>query len=357
MSFLSVDRLSVQYPGAESLTVDGLSFQLEQGEIGCLLGASGCGKTTVLRIIAGFIAPQEGEVRLAGQLLADRHHVVPPEARKIGLVFQDFALFPHLTVAENVAFGLNRLSKPERQARVGEMLELTRLTAQSKRYPHELSGGQQQRVALARALAPQPSLLLLDEPFSSLDAALRETLGLEVRQILKATNTTAVLVTHDQREAFAVCDRIGIINRGRMEQWDSAYRLYHQPATEYVAGFIGEGVMLPGFRTDSVDGSHEHVRIELGFITSPDQCPHAHQPERPVKVLLRPDDVVHDDGAPLKAVVVRKAFRGAEYLYTLRLPSGDEVLATVPSNHDHAIGESIGIRLDTHHIVSFASQA
>ncbi|MDO5102148.1 MAG: ABC transporter ATP-binding protein [Lautropia sp.] len=357
MSFLSVDRLSVQYPGAESLTVDGLSFELEAGEIGCLLGASGCGKTTVLRIIAGFIAPQAGEVRLDGRLLANHAQVVPPEARRVGLVFQDFALFPHLTVAENVAFGLNRLLRAERKAKVEEMLALTRLTAQAGRYPHELSGGQQQRVALARALAPQPSLLLLDEPFSSLDAALREQLGLEVRQILKATNTTAVLVTHDQREAFAVCDRIGIINQGRMEQWDTAYRLYHEPATEYVARFIGEGAMLPGFRTDSLDGSHEHVRIELGFITSPDQCSHEHQPERPVKVLLRPDDVIHDDSAPLKAVVLRKAFRGAEYLYTLQLPSGAEVLATVPSNHDHAIGEAIGIRLDTHHIVSFEASS
>ncbi|MDO4905306.1 MAG: ABC transporter ATP-binding protein [Lautropia sp.] len=356
MSFLCVDRLSVRYPGADSPTLDGLSLQLESGEIGCLLGASGCGKTTVLRVVAGFIAPQQGRVVLAGRGLTDARQVVPPEERQIGLVFQDFALFPHLTVADNVGFGLNRLPRSERADRVADMLALTRLTAQARRYPHELSGGQQQRVALARALAPQPSLLLLDEPFSSLDAALREQLGLEVRQILKATGTTAVLVTHDQREAFAVCDQIGIIRDGRMEQWDTAYNLYHRPVSEYVARFIGEGVMLPGLCRDAADGMPLQVRTELGCITEAGECQPAARPEYVAKVLMRPDDVVYDQGASLRGEVVQKVFRGADYLYTLRLPSGAEVMALVPSRYDHALGEAIGIRLETAHIVSFRDE-
>jgi len=356
-SHLSIERLSVSYPGAARSTVEGLSLQLARGSIGCLLGASGCGKTTVLRALAGFIRPRKGTIHLAGRRLADASSSLPPEARQIGMVFQDFALFPHLTVAGNILFGLGRASAVERRERLARMLELTNLQAEERRYPHELSGGQQQRVALARALAPQPALLLLDEPFSSLDVELRERLSLEVRTILKATGTTAILVTHDQREAFAVSDMIGVMTQGRIEQWDSAYNLYHRPATRHVADFIGEGVFLPGTQMDSVTMEHSHVQTELGFITPPDTCAHRHLGARPVDVLLRPDDVVHDDAAELKATVIRKAFRGAEFLYTLRLPSGREVLALVPSHHDHAIGEGIGIRLDAEHVVTFAAQA
>ena len=350
-----MDRLSVAYPGAAVPTVENLSLTLERGEIGCLLGASGCGKTTVLRAIAGFLAPRAGVIELAGRRLATPEGSLPPEARNIGMVFQDFALFPHLTVAANIGFGLDRLKAAARRERVGRMLELTGLQAEATRYPHELSGGQQQRVALARALAPQPALLLLDEPFSSLDAELRERLSLEVRRILVATGTTAILVTHDQREAFVMSDTIGVMRRGRIEQWDTAYNLYHRPATRYVADFIGEGVFLPGRQVDSLDGEHSHVETELGFITPPDRCRHRHAEARQVDVLLRPDDVIHDDDSAVVAQVVRKAFRGAEYLYTLRLPSGNEIFALVPSHHDHAVGESIGIRLDTEHVVTFGA--
>jgi iron(III) transport system ATP-binding protein len=301
--------------------VEGLSLQLDRGAIGCLLGASGCGKTTVLRALAGFIKPGGGSIHLAGRRLADASTSLAPESRHIGMVFQDFALFPHLSVAGNIAFGLGAMTATRRRERVSQMLALTNLQAEEKRYPHELSGGQQQRVALARALAPQPALLLLDEPFSSLDVELRERLSLEVRAILKATETTAILVTHDQREAFAVSDMVGVMSDGRIEQWDTGYNLYHRPATRYVADFVGEGVFLPGHRIDSENREHSHVQTELGFITPPDICTHRHLGAQPVDVLLRPDDVVHDDDAPLKATVIRKAFRGAEFLYTLRLPS------------------------------------
>ncbi|MGH8481057.1 MAG: ABC transporter ATP-binding protein, partial [Nevskiaceae bacterium] len=210
-------------------------------------------------------------------------------------------------------------------------------------WPHELSGGQQQRVALARALAPRPGLLLLDEPFSSLDPELRERLGEDLRDILRREGTTALLVTHSQQEAFAMADVIGVIAEGRLHQWDSGYNLYHRPADRFVAGFIGEGVLVPG--ECEADG---RVRIELGCVR-----PLAPVAPGPVQVLLRPDDVVHDDASPLRAEVLRKAFRGAGILYTVQLPSGTELQSLVPSHHNHALGEAIGIRLDLEHVVVF----
>jgi iron(III) transport system ATP-binding protein len=360
VAHLTLDAITIAYPGRTQPTVRGVSFCLEQGQIGCLLGASGCGKTTVLRAIAGFIAVQQGSIALSGRVISTPARTIEPEARQVGMVFQDFALFPHLNVAQNVGFGLHQRTAAARSARVQELLELTQLSALQNRMPHELSGGQQQRVALARALAPQPAVLLLDEPFSSLDAELREQLSLEVRTVLKATQTTAILVTHDQREAFAMSDAIGVMRDGAIEQWDSAYNLYHRPVSRYVADFVGEGTFVPGqlhLPADSARTSpHQHVRVELGWITPPDTCPHPHQPPREIDVLLRPDDVVHDDAAQTKGVIVRKAFRGADFLYTLKLASGREVLALVPSHHDHAVGEAIGIRLEADHVVTFEKQ-
>ena len=329
-----------------------LSFSLEKGQIGCLLGPSGCGKTTVLRCIAGFENVAAGEIRLDGQVVSTAGEHLPPEQRRIGMVFQDYALFPHLTVADNVAFGLRKENVEARKTRVGELLKLVGLGDQGRKYPHEMSGGQQQRVALARALAPRPSLLLLDEPFSNLDVELRERLSHEVRDIIKATGTTAILVTHDQHEAFAVADEIGIMHEGRIQQWDTPYNLYHEPANRFVADFIGQGMFVDGQMLDE-----RRVRIELGVLDShvPLSCGEqkACRPDEPVEVLLRPDDVVHDDASPLKAEVLHKAFRGADILYTLRLASGARVLSLVPSHHNHAIGERIGIRLDADHVITF----
>jgi iron(III) transport system ATP-binding protein len=278
---------------------------------------------------------------------------VPPEARRIGMVFQEHALFPHLRVAENVAFGLRRLGARDRAARIDELLALVGLAREARRYPHELSGGQQQRVALARALAPRPDLLLLDEPFSNLDVDLRERLSAEVRDILKRAGTTAVLVTHDQHEAFAVADEVGVMQDGRLVQWATPYDLYHRPATRFVADFVGQGVFLPGRIV-----REREVEIELGRLPArvPDGCGPGCAgcaPGGRVEVLLRPDDVVHDEAAPARAEVVAKAFRGSEFLYTLRLPSGTRILSLVPSHLDHAVGERIGIRLDVDHVVVF----
>ncbi|APV51221.1 ABC transporter ATP-binding protein [Betaproteobacteria bacterium GR16-43] len=320
---LEADRISFSYPGSGPVA-DGFSLALEEGQIGCLLGPSGCGKTTVLRCIAGLESIDAGEIRLHGVAVSRPGFTQAPESRRVGVVFQDYALFPHLTVAGNVGFGLRGATKGSRAQRVEELLEAVGMSGSGRRYPHELSGGQKQRVALARALAPRPQLLLLDEPFSNLDVDLRERLSLEVRSILKAQGMTALLVTHDQHEAFAMADRVGVMRRGQVEQWDSAYNLYHRPATRFVADFVGEGVLV-----DTV--------IE----------------GKSVSQLLRPDDVLHDDESPTKAEVLKKAFRGAEFLYTLRLEDGKQVLSLVPSHHNHAIGERIGVKLDVDHVVAF----
>jgi iron(III) transport system ATP-binding protein len=351
MAQLEISHLRLAF-GAH-LVVEDLDLRLPQGRIGCLLGPSGCGKTTVLRCIAGFERILAGEIRVGGELVSRPGLCVPPEKRRIGMVFQDYALFPHLSVADNIGFGLRGTLARERAARVAQLLATVGLPEHGGRYPHELSGGQQQRVALARALAPRPALLLLDEPFSNLDVDLRERLSLEVRDIIKATGTTAILVTHDQHEAFAVADDIGIMDRGRIQQWDTPYNLYHRPASRFVADFIGQGVFVEG----TVIGPRQ-VEVELGVLESnlPVDCaPSCSSCGRDcrVEVLLRPDDVVHDDASALKAEVVNKAFRGADILYTLRLESGTRLLSLVPSHHNHAIGERIGIRLDVDHVVTF----
>ena len=337
--------------------VDGVDFRLEAGSIACLLGPSGCGKTTLLRCIAGFENIADGEIRLHGEVVSRAGQSTPPEKRRIGMVFQDYALFPHLTVEQNVAFGLGRKPGEEAHLRVRQLLATVGLHGQGDKYPHELSGGQQQRVALARALAPRPELILLDEPFSNLDVGLRERLSVEVRDILKREGSTAIMVTHDQHEAFAMADEIGIMYEGRIQQWDVPYNLYHRPANRFVADFIGQGVLLPG----TVAGG-TNVEMELGKLVSdiPVECSETCTDCADgcdVDVLLRPDDVVHDDKSPLQAEVLHKAFRGADILYTLRLASGAEVLSLVPSHHNHAIGEKIGIRLDADHVIAFKKSA
>ncbi len=346
----------VQRYGKQTI-VDGVNFQLEAGSIACLLGPSGCGKTTLLRCIAGFEEIADGEIRLRQEAVSRAGQCVPPEKRRIGMVFQDYALFPHLTVEQNVAFGLGRKPAEDAHLRVRQLLTTVGLHGQGDKYPHELSGGQQQRVALARALAPRPELILLDEPFSNLDVGLRERLSVEVREILKREGSTAIMVTHDQHEAFAMADEIGVMFEGRIQQWDVPYNLYHRPANRFVADFIGQGVLLPG-----VVASGTHVEMELGKLVSdiPIACSEtcANCADGcDVDVLLRPDDVVHDDRSPLQAEVLHKAFRGADILYTLRLASGAEVLSLVPSHHNHAIGEKIGIRLDADHVIAFKKQS
>ncbi|WP_280187799.1 ABC transporter ATP-binding protein [Delftia sp. PS-11] len=355
--FLTVSQLEVRYAGRDKPAVQGVSLNLAAGDIGVLIGPSGCGKTTLLRTVAGLEPVSGGEIRIAGQLVGSASFSLAPEQRRIGMVFQDYALFPHLNVGRNVAFGIHHLPKARQAERVAEVLELVGLAGSAARFPHELSGGQQQRVALARALAPSPQLMLLDEPFSNLDVDLRERLAHEVRGILKAAGATALFVTHDQLEAFAIGDMIGVVHQGQLQQWDDAYSLYHRPATRFVADFIGHGVFVPATLARTAAGGVV-ARTALGDLVDPATCPLPAQfPGGACDVLLRADDVVHDDRSPVQARIVRKAFRGSEFLYTLELASGHSVMAHVPSHHDHAVGEWVGIRLDMNHVVAFERQA
>jgi len=343
-TILELRNISKSFDG--KAVISDLSLTLPQGSIGCLLGASGCGKTTALRTIAGFETPDTGQILINDRLVANQKGGVPPEKRLIGMVFQDYALFPHLTVKENVSFGLRRVPGPELNRRISELLEIVGMTAFQDKYPHELSGGQQQRIALARALAPQPEILLLDEPFSNLDVALRERLSMEVRDILKQSGISAILVTHNQHEAFAMADAIGVMHNGRLEQWDSAYNLYHRPASLFVAKFIGEGVLLPGKVVDD-----RLVETGLGSLRGAFSYPCRNG--CPARILIRPEDVVHDHDSRYKAKVLNKNFRGPNILYTLLLPSKDTILSLVPSHHDHQIGEEIGIVPQVEEIILF----
>lgn len=350
-ALLSINQLEIDYPSRDGqgrvTAVKDLNLELAQGEIGCLLGSSGCGKSTVLRAICGFEPLKAGEIFLRDKLVSSVVTQLPPNQRKIGMVFQDFALFPHLNVLENIAFGLQHLPSSQRSAIAMNWLKRVSLADKATAYPHELSGGQQQRVALARAMAPEPDLILLDEPFSSLDIELRERLAGEMREILKANNITALLVTHDQFEAFAIADKVGVMTEGKVLQWDIPYQLYHKPINRYIADFIGRGVFVKG-----IVQANNKVKIELGELELEED--RSNEIGKEIDVLLRADDIQHDDHSNLLAEVVRKTFRGADFLYTLKLSSGTEIYAFVPSHHDHAIGEKIGIHLVADHVVTFS---
>ena len=341
---LKIENLDVGYGNGP--VVRDLSMTLPRGAIGCLLGPSGCGKTTVLRTIAGFESAERGHITLHGQSVDRNGSFVPPEKRRTGMVFQDYALFPHLTVGENVAFGLKKIPARIKKERVRDLLHTVGLGDLGDSYPHELSGGQQQRVALARALAPEPEILLLDEPFSNLDVTLRESLVHEVRNIIKSTGATALLVTHNQSEAFAMADEIGVMSSGKLLQWGTAQEIYHRPACRQVAEFIGKGTFI---KCQATGGSE--VRTALGVIKG--------SPVHPLKpgdrgiVLIRPEDIVHDDHSPFRTDISDRIYRGPNILYTLKLDSGEEVLSLVPSHHDHPEGEKLGIRVELEELVVF----
>ena len=339
---LTLTDLACGYEG--QAVVHGLDLQLHAGEIGCLLGASGCGKTTTLRAIAGFEPVHHGHIVLDGDVISRAGYTLAPEKRRIGMVFQDYALFPHLTVAQNIAFGIRQ--HPQQAYVVAQMLELVNLAGLDTRYPHELSGGQQQRVALARALAPQPHLLLLDEPFSNLDVELRRRLSQEVRDILKQGGTSAILVTHDQEEAFSVSDKVGVFQKGRLQQWDTPYNLYYQPHTPFVASFIGQGYFLRG-----IQGTGYSVHTELGELQGRQPTPLA--AGSAVEVLLRPDTLVHAPDSPFQAQVLSKRFQGATTRYQLQLASGCQVEALLPSHLAAEPGQTLGVRVNTEQLVVF----
>jgi iron(III) transport system ATP-binding protein len=343
-TLLEINDIECRYE--DRLGVENLSMQVAEGELVCLLGPSGCGKTTVLRAIAGFEPLLSGEIVLNGVTISRPGYTLAPEKRNLGMVFQDYALFPHLNVIDNVCFGIRNISKMARSHMANSLLEAVGLAEMGERFPYELSGGQQQRVALARALASQPDIILMDEPFSNLDVDMRERLGADVRRILKGQQITGVLVTHDQNEAMALADVIGVMHQGRVLQWGTPYELYHEPANRFVADFIGQGAFIRGTLV-----SPDAIETEAGVIRGET---HYEWPQgTEVDLLLRPDDIVAANGDGITCTVLKKAFKGAETLYTLRLPTGSVILSVLPSHHDHSIGARINIRIAADHVVAF----
>ncbi len=314
-----------------------LDLTVSPGELITIIGPSGCGKSTALRLVAGLERPDTGRILIAGDVVADSGKFRPPEKRRVGLVFQDHALFPHLTVGANVAFGLHDLPRASRSERVREVLELVRLGHLAERYPHELSGGEQQRVALARALAPKPAVVLLDEPFSSLDENLRAQVRAEVVGVLRETGTTAVLVTHDQTEALAVGDRVVVMREGVIEQADTPFQVFERPATRFVASFMGDADFLR---------AHVHnalLTCEIGVVST---VPGWADSDTDVDVVLRPHEVAlkaNPSGNGTGPVVVAVEYHGAFVLHTVRLASGQTLRSWQPHSVRHPVGTPVTV--------------
>ncbi|HAI21672.1 MAG TPA: ABC transporter ATP-binding protein [Clostridiales bacterium UBA8153] len=340
VAYVELDGVGKRY--AELAAVVDLTLSVGRGEFFSLLGPSGCGKTTTLRVIAGLEPLTTGTVAIDGCLASSPGYTRPPEKRGVGIVFQDYALFPHLRVEENIGFGLHGQAKPVVAGRVAELLELVGLGGMGKKYPHQLSGGQKQRVALARSLAPCPSVMLLDEPFSNLDAELREGLRRETKEILKAGGTTVILVTHDQEEAFSLSDRIGLLHAGRLEQVGTPYQVYHNPASRFVAGFVGKVDYFPA-------RVHGNLLVtELGTF------PHYGVPAAEVvDVMVRPDDVRVFPDPQGEAVIADAQFLGAEALYRLELPNGQSLHSAGLSANLLPRGTRVRLSVDLPHTVCF----
>ncbi|HSV55902.1 MAG TPA: ABC transporter ATP-binding protein [Magnetospirillaceae bacterium] len=325
--------------------VEALTLSIGRGEFFSLLGPSGCGKTTTLRLIAGLDRPSRGRIDLDGRPVSGPESFVPPERRGVGVVFQDYALFPHMTVFQNVAFGLYRQSRDCVRERVRELLDLVGLAGSVARYPHELSGGQRQRVALARALAPAPCVMLLDEPFSNLDAELRTSIRTETKDILKASGTTVILVTHDQEEAFSLSDRVGLLNLGRLEQVGTPYEIYHRPSSRFVASFAG--------RVDFVPARVEGGAVVTAFGTFP-LGGDAPVPDSCVDLMIRPDDVALSPDPGSGTVITGMEFLGAHALYTLRLAGGEVLHSHGLSSNLLAAGTRVRVNVTLRHTVLFS---
>jgi iron(III) transport system ATP-binding protein len=341
MVIIEVKEISKRY--GQTVAVRRCDLRVASGEILALLGPSGSGKTTLLRLIAGLERPDEGRIIISDRTVVDFANLVwvSAEDRGVGMVFQDYALFPHLTVVQNVGFGLHNTSRKERQSRVEELLRLTELALCADRYPHELSGGQQQRVALARALAPRPGVVLLDEPFNGLDPELRPQMRREVARILRHLGTAAILVTHDQEEALGIADQVAVIRNGELQQVGTPEDVYYSPTTSFVAAFIGHADFVPGV----ISGRQIHT--EIGVFPCP---PHIHN--GPVKVMIRHEAVSSKPGGAL-AMVEEREFLGGEILYRLRLPSGATIHLEQRTPVHWPVGHQVPVEVHLPNVVAF----
>ncbi|MGR5444544.1 ABC transporter ATP-binding protein [Vibrio jasicida] len=339
---LSIKNLTCQYD--DQTVLESLSLEVEQGQIVCLLGASGCGKTTLLKAIAGLLPLSSGQMSLNCLTIDDGKNWLPPEQRNIGMIFQDYALFPHLTVAENIAFGLKNESAQQKLMKVEEMLGLVHLKGYGDRYPHQLSGGQQQRVAIARSLAYKPDLLLLDEPFSNIDTQVRHELIREIRKIFKEQGVTAIFVTHSREEAFAFADKMAVMNHGVIEQYGTASELYYQPSSKFVADFLGGGSYLVAKRI-----SDNEYQTHLGVVEANAQ--QEIQVDDECALLLRPQHVqiTADEESAIK--VLEQHFMGDHCRYVIDV-NGDRLLAT--SAQALNVGDSVIVKVETQGVLAFA---
>ncbi len=338
------ESLSKTYNDTQA--VNRISLDVKAGEILALLGPSGCGKTTTLRLIAGFEKPDSGKIIIGERVVADATHFVPPEKRGIGMVFQDHALFPHLTVFENIAFGLQAKTKAEIRTTVGEILHLVGLLQFSKRYPHELSGGERQRVALARALAPRPVLVLMDEPFSSLDADLRTEMREHVRSILKSMCATVVFVTHDQEEALYMGDRLAVLQKGQLEQIGTPEEIFHESNTRFVSEFMGDSDFLRGKVTRG------GILTEIGLLKQVVDL----AVSTPVEIAIRADDIDFQRDGSGNSVIVERFFRGAFNLYRLRLDSGQTLHAFTDHTRILPVGTRVRAFISSEHPLTIFSE-
>ncbi|MBW8011197.1 MAG: ABC transporter ATP-binding protein [Chloroflexi bacterium] len=339
MTDIAVDIQGLYKNYGNVIAIDDLNLSVHCNEIIALVGPSGCGKTTALRLIAGFEEPDAGNIKLDETMVANSHINIPPENRGVGMVFQDYALFPHLTVNENVSFGVKPHSKNTQTSNISSMLTLAGLDELTHRYPHELSGGQRQRVALARALTPQPIIILLDEPFSNLDADLRIKIREEVRIILKTINITSIFVTHDQEEALFMGDRLAVMNKGRIEQIGSPEEIFHQPATRFVAEFMGNTDFLLG------EVHPDGIQTEIGIIPQRVDLP----VNTPVELAARADDITFKPKSGEKAIILARHFKGAHNIYRLRLPSGRLLHAIQPHTKIIPPGTTVHVWADPGH--------
>ena len=343
---LIISNLSLTFE-EKNKVLSNINFHIDDSEIGCILGPSGCGKTSLLRAIAGFESISSGSILKDGVCITNSLENTPVANRNMGMVFQDYALFPNMDVKSNIAFGLKNSTQLEKDNRVNYLLDLVNLVDCKNKYPHELSGGEQQRIALVRALAPSPDIILMDEPFSNIDQDIKEELVSDVRLLLKELAITTIIVTHDQNEAFNLADKVAIMNNGTIQQVGIPYDIYHKPVNKFVANFIGLGTFLPLKKNNKGDfeiplGPLDNNRIK-NELTKFDN----------LEMLIRPDDIIHNDLSIKKAKILEKQFRGAEFLYKLLYNNEHQILCYAPSHHNHEIGELIGIELDIQHYVIF----